>query len=275
MLVPSIADKNYFLIAAALYGVSMIYSVFLWRKGFRKDNRINYCLLLSAFVFHTVAMLGRGLAAGRCPVNNLYEILTFIAWTIVASYLVIGFWPRLRFLGAFASPLLFAMSVFALMPGLDTAYDQTREVRSHWGSVHAGLILLSCGAFGLSSIAGLMYLTQEHDLKFHKFRAIFSLLPPIERLERIIIGLLAGGFVLLTAGLSLSPLLMQQESGTWLKDPILLYSIFIWLLYLGLLVMRWRFNQGGRKFAWGAVGSFAFVLLTFWGFILLSPGHNP
>ena len=41
--------------------------------------------------------------------------------------------------------------------------------------------------------------TQEHDLKFHKLRAIFSLLPPIQRLERVMNGLLLVGIVLLTA----------------------------------------------------------------------------
>jgi len=48
------------------------------------------------------------------------------------------------------------------------------------------------------------------------------------------------------------------------------WSIFVWGLYLALLVLHWRFAQTGRRFAWGAVGGFAFVLLTFWGFSLLS-----
>ena len=38
--------------------------------------------------------------------------------------------------------------------------------------------------------------------------------------------------------------------------------------------MHGRFHQSGRRFAWGAVGTFAFVLLTFWGINLLSPAHR-
>ena len=45
------------------------------------------------------------------------------------------------------------------------------------------------------------------------------------------------------------------------------------MIYLVLLIMRWR-GQGGRRFAWGALGSFAFILLTFWGFMLLSFVHK-
>ena len=54
-----------------------------------------------------------------------------------------------------------------------------------------------------------------------------------------------------------------------------MYSLFVWLLYLSLLVLHWCFAQRGRRFAWGAICGFVFVLLTFWGIYLLSGIHNP
>lgn len=272
-----LTDRHFFLLAVIVYGLSMVYSVFLWRRGFRKDDRINYFLLLLAFALHTTAMVKRGFSFNRCPVNNLYEAITFVSWTIVAAYLVVGLFRRLRFLGAFAAPILFAIGVFALMPPLDKAHAGHPDFQTDWGSIHGALILLSCGAFGLSAIAGAMFLTQEHDLKFRKPRAMFSVLPPIQRLERVMNRLLIGGILLLTLGLAFAPLLMHQveaQGGKFKADPILFYSIFIWFVYLLLLVMRWKFGQVGRRFAWGVVGSFAFLLLTFWGFILISPLHN-
>jgi ABC-type uncharacterized transport system permease subunit len=270
-------DRHFFLLAVAVYGVSTIYSVFLWRKGFRKDDHVNYLLLLVAFALHTVAMFQRGFSLNHCPVNNLYEATTFIAWAIVAAYLVVGLLPRLRFLGVFAAPVLFGIGVFALMPPLDKLSGGKPDFHTDWGSIHGALVLLSCGAFGLASVAGAMFLSQEHDLKFHKLRAVLSLMPPIQRLERVMAGLLCGGLVLLTAGLALTPLLIREVENQGRKfkgDPILGYSIFVWAVYLTLLVLRWKFGRGGRRFAWGVVGSFAFLLLTFWGFILLSPLHN-
>jgi ABC-type uncharacterized transport system permease subunit len=270
-------DRHLFLLAVVFYGLSTVYSVFLWRREFRKDDRINYLLLLAAFGLHTAAMVQRGFSLNRCPVNNLFEAMIFIAWTIVAAYLVAGLFSRLRFIGAFAAPILFVIGIFALMPALDKPYGEKPDFTTDWGSVHAALILLSCGAFGLSAIAGVMFLTQERDLKFHKTRAVFSLLPPIQRLERVMTGLLTCGLVLLSAGLALVPLMarqLEQQGKGFTNDPIVFYSIFIWAVYLALLIARWRFGQRGRRFAWGAVGSFAFLLLTFWGFILLSPSHN-
>lgn len=271
-----LADRDYFKLAVLFYGLSAIYSVFLWRKGFRQDNRINYFFMAAAFVLHTIAMVKRGFSFERCPVNNIYEAMTFVSWTIVATYMVVGFFQRLRFLGAFAAPVLFAIGIFALMPGLDPdTHGAGPQFVKGWVSLHASLILLAYGAFGLSSIAGVMYLTQEHDLKFDKLRAVLSLMPSIERLERVTSRALLIGFLLLTAGLLLVPILMRETPGANVNgDPKVAWSAFVWVLYLALLGWRWRFSAGGRAIAWGAIGSFCFVMLTFWGFTLLSPVHN-
>jgi HemX protein len=255
----------------------MIYSVFLWRNGFRRDNHVNYLLLLLAFGLHSAAMAMRGFRLSHCPVSNLYEATLFAMWTIVAIYLVVGLWSRLRFLGAFASPVLFALGVFALMPSLDALHEARPELPVFWTSLHAALMSLSYGAFGLGSVAALMYLTQERNLKFHKLRAIFSLMPPIQRLEAAVGRLLVSGFILLTIGLALGvvDLAHIDNPRSYRGDPKIVWSALVWLLYLGLVVMRWKFAQGGRRFALSAIGSFVFVLLTFWGTNVLSPLHNP
>lgn len=271
-----LTDRTYFLLAVVGYGLSTIYSIFLWRKGFREHDRTNYVLLALSFVAHTTAMVTRGFSLSRCPVNNLFEAMMFMMWTIVASYLVVGIWPKFRFAGAFAAPALFAMGVFAMMPGLD-APEANREFGLRGlQSLHAALILLAYGAFGLSGVASAMYLTEEHDLKLHKARAVFALLPSIERLDVIASRLLTTGLALLTAGLLIAPFLMKEKFGVFIKqDPKIPWSILVWMIYAGLLVMRKWYSQGGRRFAWGSVGSFSFVLLTFWGVNLLSGAHKP
>ena len=268
-------DRTVFLCAVALYGISAIYSIFLLRRGFREDNRINYLLLLGAFILHTLAMFQRGFSLQRCPINNLYEATMFIAWTIVASYLLLGAWVRLRFLGAFAGPLLFGLGVYAFMLSLGLKQTAQPDFSGGWQSLHAALIFLSYGTFGLGSLAAVMYLNQEHDLKFHRVRALFSLMPPIQRLELITVRLLLGGFILLTTGLLIGAFALQLPPGTWYwTDAKVIWSLIVWGLYLALLILHWRFAQRGRRFAWGTVASFAFILLTFWGFSLLSGIHN-
>jgi len=268
------SDRASFLIAVLFYGLSSVYTIFLFRRGFREDTRVTYLLLFAGFIFHTAAMFQRGFTYNRCPIHNLYEATLFAEWMMLAIYLAVGLWSRLRFLGAFASPFLFAVSVFALMPQLDQR--TAISAREGWLSFHVALFALAYGAFGLSSVAGLMYLTQERDLKFHKFRAVLSLMPPLQRLELVAGRLLLAGLVLWTSALIISAVLARQLGNVnYLGDPKILWSFLVWALYLALVIMRWRFAQGGRRFAAGAVGTFVFVLLTYWGASLLSPIHTP
>ena len=60
-------DRHCFLLAVMIYGLSTVYSVFLWRMGFRKDDHVNYFLLLAAFALHTVAMFKRGFSHQPMP----------------------------------------------------------------------------------------------------------------------------------------------------------------------------------------------------------------
>ena len=270
-------DRHFFLLAVAVYGLSTVYSVFLWRKGFRQDDHVNYLLLLAAFVLHTVAMVRRGFSIAHCPVNNLFEATVFIAWSAVAAYLVIGLLPRLRFLGAFVSPVLFAIGVFALMPELDPPHGPKPQFTGALTSLHAATILLAYGAFGLGAAAAGMFLTEQHDLKFHKLRAVLSLLPPIQRLEIITSRLVLAGFILFTIGLEAGHYLPRPEDvpGSYWSDPKVIWSVLMWLVYLALLVSRRFLFQSSRRFTYGVIFAFVFLLLTFWGTNLLSPLHHP
>ena len=270
-------DKTYFCCAVTLYGIAMVYSVFLWRKGFQRDDWVVYGMLAGGWVLHTVAMVKRGFNLEACPITNLYEATAFIMWTIVAGYLVVGVWQRFRFVGAFASPLLFLLGVFALFPDMDPELAPgSHKFSGALSSLHKALLLLSFGGFGLSAVGAVMFLTQEKDLKLHKFRAILSKLPSLERLEVAMTRLVWIAFGLLTAGLITSSAYLHQVKNVWFQpDPEMLWVIGVWIFYLVLLMLQKRHAQSGRRFAWGTLGSFLFVMLTFWGVYLLSPLHQP
>ncbi|MDP6794533.1 MAG: cytochrome c biogenesis protein CcsA [Verrucomicrobiota bacterium] len=268
-------DRQWFLFAVIVYGVGMLYSTFLWRRGFQRDNWIHYGLLTIAFALHTVAMAKRGFSLNQCPVNNLYEASAFVLWTIAAGSLALGLLPKLRFLGVFTSPLLFGVGLFALWPGLDTKYvDNQPNFSSDWFNLHVPIILLGYGAFGLSATAGSMFLTQERNLKFHRARALFALLPPIQRLEKIITTTLAIGLTLLTVGVGIGAAFVESGTVFW-SDSKTIWSFLVWAMYGGLLVLHFQFDQRGRRYAWWAIVAFGFVILTFWGTNLLSGIHNP
>lgn len=269
------SDRHFFLLAVILYGVSMIYSVFLWRKGFRRDDRVNYLLILGAFAFHTTTLFQRGFSLNRCPVNNLFEAMVFFTWATAAACLVLGLMRRLRFIVAFASPVLFAVGVFALMPSLDPPYESKPVFSGGLQSLHAATIMLAYGAFGLCAAAAAMFLSHQHNLKFDKHRAMLSLLPSVERLDKVASRLTLVGFILLTVGLVAGGQLPHKEGVVYWKETKVLWSAFLWLMYAGLLFGHMRSVFTGRRFAIGLISLFVFLILTFWGTNLLSTLHQP
>ena len=273
-----LTDRHYFFFAVLVYALSTAYSIFLWRKGFRRDDIVNYFLLLLAFGCHTVAIFKRGFILNHCPVYNIYEATTFSTWFIVLAYLIIGVWHRFRFLSAFIAPVLLAAGVFALMPSLDPPHGSTPAFTTAHAleSVHAALSLLAYAAFGLSCASGLMFLTQEKNLKQHKVNALLSLLPPISRLEITVSRLMLAGWLLLTAGLVTGAIYLQQNRALYKPegDLKLIWSVVVWGGYLVLLISHKRRKLTGRRYSLAAIGSFAFVALTFWGTNLLSRIHQ-
>jgi ABC-type uncharacterized transport system permease subunit len=256
-------DRHFFLLAVVLYGLSTVYSVFLWRKGFRRDDHVNYFIILAGVALHTLAMTKRGLTFHSCPVNNLYEATTFLLWALGLACLVYSLLPRFKFLCAFTAPVLFTVGIFALMPSLDPPHGPKPDFSNWLRSLHAATILQSYGAFGLAAAAAGMFLMQQHDLKFHKLRAMLSLLPSIQRLELITLRLVLAGFVLFTIGLVTGQQLPRPEGKPYLSDPKVIWSALLWLVYLELIVARMFFGRSTRRFTIGVVIAFAFLLLTF------------
>ncbi|MGC8743213.1 MAG: cytochrome C assembly family protein [Verrucomicrobiia bacterium] len=272
-----LSEKNCFLIAVVLYGISAIYGVFLMRAGFKRDDRINYFMLLAGFCLQTLAMLQRGISFSHCPVHNLYEAILFVSWSLLLGYLIIGIHPRLRFLGIYAAPVVLALGILAKMPGMDQQTPTLIENNpKFWVNLHATIILFSYAAFGIAGLCGMMYLSRIHSLKYDKVVAFFSHLPSAERLEKVLFESLVAGVLMLTIGILIASFALKPPSGlTYAADPKVQWSIFVWLLYVFIIILHKKFSIGPRRLAFSAIGSFAFILLTFWGFNLMSKIHNP
>ena len=258
-----------------LYGLSTLSSVFLWRRGFRRDEWVNYFLLATGVAFHTLSITRRGMTLEVCPINNLYEATTFLLWALGLACLVYSLLPRFKFLAAFTAPVLFTVGVFALMPSLDPPHGAKPEFSGALRSLHAATILQSYGAFGLAAVAAGMFLMQRHDLRFHKLRALLSLLPSIQRVELITFRLVAAGFLLLTLGLAAGWLLPRPHDRPYFSDAKVVWSALLWLAYLESLVAYRFFGRTGRRFALGIIVLFSALLLTFWLTNLFSALHQP
>jgi ABC-type uncharacterized transport system permease subunit len=111
-------------------------------------------------------------------------------------------------------------------------------------------------------------------LKFNKLRAMLSLLPSVERLDAVASRVVLIGFILLTIGLAAGGRLPRPEGVAYFKDSKVIWSALLWVIYAGLLFGHMRSVFTGRRFAYGLIGTFVFLVLTFWGTNLLSTLHQ-
>lgn len=253
------------LIAAMLcFLASFAYTLFALGAGRFRPGRFNLVAILGGFFFQTGFLYLRGRAEGSCPLNSLHDVLIFLSWSLVLIYLLIGPAYRLSLLGAFTAPLAFFLVLTALAAPISQAPIR-RAVTNSWIETHAAFSIIAYGAFGLASVAGVMYLLQERQLKAHKISSLLFNLPPIHDLAAAVHRLLWLGFVLLTVSFA-AGFLSQMPVNT-LKFWA---SLTIWVVYGGVLVLHRFTGFAPRHLAGLAITVFALALVTLPGIQHLS-----
>jgi cytochrome c-type biogenesis protein CcsB len=235
-------------------------------------SQISFILLLSGFFSHTVSFIGRCLIAGYTPITNLYESLSFFSWTIVGFYFLLHLRYQLPTLGSFVSPfaLLLVLSASVLPKEI---LPLPPVLRSFWLPIHVLFSFLGDGAFALAFSAGIMYLTQEYQIKRKKGGILYRLLPSLEVLDNLNYRCLTLGFPLLTVGIITGSIWAEYAWGSyWSWDPKETWSLITWLLYAALLHQRLVVGWRGKKAAIMAIVGFLSVIFTFLGVNLILPG---
>jgi len=231
----------------------------MWAVGAHRYHRSAANLLLNAggFIFLTLFLHLRGQALGKCPLTNLGEVLIFLSWATVLTYLVVGSTYRLSLIGAFTAPLVATLLGLALVfdSGPPTGPPAPRGTLNPWLETHAAVSLIAYGVFALACIAGAMYLFQDRLLKRREFNEWFHNLPPIHTLAQANGRLLIFGFILLSIGLS-AGFFVNRETPT-LK---LMLSIGVWVIYAVIILLRSLHALPERRVALYSVSAF---LLSF------------
>jgi ABC-type uncharacterized transport system permease subunit len=264
-------ERDWIAGAALIYAGAFLYSLYVLHGRVRWESRTHRLLVAAGWLAHTYGLYVRAARIGYCPLTNHFEVMMFITWALVLTYLAIGLIWRVSLLGEFTLPLVIALCVFGLFPGLDKPRAEVLE-KSLWLSMHASIALLSYGALGLAGITGVMYLMQERLLKQRRLRGLFERLPSIQQLDVINFRLLLVGLAFLTLGIVFG---FVAGAELVLKDvPKTIWSFGVWAVYAVLLWASWTYRMRGRKIALGSVASFAFVLATFWMVNLQSGQHR-
>lgn len=214
-------------LAVAAHGVAA------WQQVF-EPRGINLSLLpLSTSIFWVINAIVVASTA-RNPLENLYLLL----------------FP----------PTVAMLFVTLIVP------QHTREL----AAVPAGLgahILLSLLSYSLLTIAALQALLlawQNRRLHGHQPGGRLRALPPLLTMELLLFRFLLAGFLLLTAGLLLGLVYVEDFLAQHLAHKTV-FSLVAWLLYAVLLWGHYRRGWRGRVASYWALGGFCALMLAFWG----------
>lgn len=238
------------------YLLGFAYSLLLLGAGRFRPGRFNLYAIVGGFILQTAFLYLRGHAVGRCPITNTFEILVFLSWSVALAYLVVGTAYRLSLLGAFTSPLVFALQLVALLLP-EAPAPARRGPPDGWLELHASTSLVAYGVLALACVAGVMFLVQEKQLKMRVPGSIFHVLPPITTLAEAMRRLLWFGVVLLTVGI-LAGFFVGTPVGRVKSGA----SLLVWLLYAGVLLLWIRNVLHSHRAAQFCVAAFALALVT-------------
>ncbi|MEY5014401.1 MAG: cytochrome c biosis protein CcsA, partial [Verrucomicrobiota bacterium] len=84
----------------------------------RGVSRWYFLSIVGGFGFQIAWLAERGEVLRRCPLTSSFDVLVFIAWSMVLFYLVIGPVYRVSLLGLFTAPAAFILQTVALLMGV-------------------------------------------------------------------------------------------------------------------------------------------------------------
>ncbi|HKO62751.1 MAG TPA: cytochrome c biogenesis protein CcsA [Pyrinomonadaceae bacterium] len=266
--------RSLLLAVLAAYVVAAIHAVLAFINKRRALLRVSEYAMAIGFVLHTSALIADWALYGHYPLFHLRETLSFLAWTLVASYALILYRYQARALGSVTLPLVSILIFVAIVTRAEPSEEAASMSTTWLFPVHTTLLLFAYAAFFVVFLASIMYLLQERELKLKKFSGIYHRLPSLTTVNEIATSSAAIGVTLLTVGIATGMLWSSARNGrVWQNDPKEIFAALTWSLYIVLILYRSSARWRGRRAAWMGVAGFALVLCTFFGARLMGGYH--
>ncbi|MFQ5662233.1 MAG: inner membrane protein YpjD [Terriglobia bacterium] len=261
-------------VALGFYSLGLVHALVTVVQ--RPRSAVWFRSALVAFVlgwlFHFVSLVEHGLTAGRFPGTSIAQATSLFAFLITLGFLLVYWRYRMTSLSVFAFPIVFVMTLASVL-SQPPAPTVAPILETSWLPIHVSFTLVGYAALILACLAGVMYLIQERELKHRKPRAFYHRLPPLDTIDRLGARALAIGFPFITIGILVGTVGAASAWGPgWVRDPKVMLSASLWLIYMLLILSRVGAGWRGHKAALFAIFGMAMALAS-WGANYLSAHH--
>ena len=244
-------------VALALYGLGLLYVLVALTRTKEYLNRLSLHAAYLGMTFHFVAIAESVYQSGDLGLVSLSGAASVLGFLIMVVFLLVYMVYQTTSPGVVVFPLVFFLT-FLGASGQQPFVLASATARQGWLIAHISLIFAGYAALVLSFSASLIYLIQERALKTKQFVALLSRLPALQVTDEIGFRSLLLGFPFMTAGLVAGMVIAQATFGRIdFRDPKILLSSLMWVVYLVLVYTRWSAGWRGRRAAFLAAGTFA------------------
>lgn len=196
------------------------------------------------------------------PAATVSQALSIVAFAVAAVYTFVEWYSDEQSTGFWQVALVFFFQLLSSL--LARPNPPFREIfHDPLFALHVSLALLGYAAFVVAAGYGFLFLQLYRDLKAGRFSTFFGKLPPLEALEKMMLGALGVGFVALTGAVIAGGFWANQLfADQWLRDPKILVTLATWLLYAAALVLRKLRRWQGRQTAIASLAGLGAILFS-------------
>ena len=235
---------------------------FLFFASHPVAERLATPALRGTVLFHLAYLAALTVQWRQFPAATVSQALSIVAIAVAIVYVFVEWHGRARSTGFWLVSLVFFFQVLSSVLTRPNPPDRA-IFHEPFFAVHVSLALLGYAAFVVSAGYAFLFLQLYRDLKAGRFSTFYGKLPPLEVLERMMLGALFAGFVALTGAVITGAFWAQQHyQGEWLRDPKILITFATWVLYAAALLLRRLRRWQGRQTALASLAGFGAILFS-------------
>ena len=231
-----------------------------------------------AFALHFAGVLCRGLAAHRVPWANMYEFSCAAALAMSFAYLtLLVLRKKVRWMGLPVTAIVLLTLGIAYTLLYTDAEELVPALHSYWLYIHVTAAVISTGAFGVATVATILYLVKaaNEEGSLPRLTETLGRLPSSVALDRTAYRVIAFIFPLWTFAIMAGAIWAEKAWGRyWGWDPKETWSFIVWVVYAAYLHARATHGWKGKAAAYIALIAFACVLFNYFGVNTLLTGKH-
>ena len=254
-------DTANLLLPLLYLGTAIAYG-FVFFAAHPTAGRIATPALRGTLLLHLADLAGLAARHHQFPAATVSQALSIVAFAVAVVYAFVEWHGRERTTGFWMVSLVF---FFQLLSSVLTRPNPPDRAIFHdvFFSTHVSLALLGYASFVVGAAYAFLFLQLYRDLKAGRFSTFYGKLPPLEVLEKMMIGALSIGFIALTGAVTAGAIWAERlHHGAWLRDPKILVTLATWVLYAVALLLRRLQRWQGRQTALASLAGLAAILFS-------------